>query len=312
MIKEHTKNNPFITVSYLLIFAIFGGTMYFVQQQHVNTERRTRATSAVSCDYTIDIVSPTPTQQVATATIIPTATEYETPAATQTIAPVVATPTIPDVVCERRASLVIAIDRSGSMNQKETANKTKLELAKDAAKAFVTAIKESDSKNISISVVSFGGQGNDGAGSKPRSHDSTLHIGASTDYDAVLSAIGGIQVIQNVYTCIQCGIRIGNGQIAGFSDTKGLILLTDGEANRVWNGSSSNAKSAAISEANDGRSKGISYYVIGFGDKSKKQIDEATLQSIAAGGQYTYKPDAQTWMKGFFDLLPKFCTPVTP
>lgn len=91
--KDHITQNPFIAISYLLIFAIFGGTIYFVQQQHVNTERRTRATNAVSCDYTIDIVSPTPTPVAATAT------QTETPTSTQAvIAPPAATPTIPDVV----------------------------------------------------------------------------------------------------------------------------------------------------------------------------------------------------------------------
>lgn len=296
-----------MTLSYFLLFAVLATTMYYVQQQGVSTELRSRATSAVSCDYTIDIVpvSPTPTS-------LPAATPIAevSPTATTTVTPE-ATPTIPDVVCERRASLAIVIDRSGSMSQTESGGKTKLELAKDAARAFVTAIKESGSRNIAVSIVSFGGQGNDGTGIKPREYDSTLHISTSSDYDAVITAIQGIRTKSG--SCIECGIRIGNGQIAGSSDTKALILLTDGKANHLWGGGTSNAKQAAIAQADDGKSKGIAYYVIGFGDKSKGQIDEGTLTAIAgSSGQYAYKPDAQTWMAGFFDLLPKFCTPATP
>lgn len=301
MIQTHTKTSSLVTVSYMLIFAIFGGTMYFVQQQGVNTERRTRATSAVSCDYTIDIVA---------ASLTPTPTTAADPATPTATATPEATPTIPDVACEKRVSIGIVIDRSTSMYSKDISGKTKLEQAREAAIAFVTAIKESGSKNVKVTVVSFGGQGNDGTGTMSRSSDSTLHISASSDYDAVLSAIGGV-TIKGSGSCIQCGIRIANDQITSFPDTKAVILLSDGQAGEIWDGSSSGATSATIREADNGRAKGITYYVMGFGDKSKGKINEQTLQSIAGNsGQYVYKPDAQTWMKGFLDLLPNFCTPV--
>lgn len=269
---------------------LFAGTVYFVQKREAITEQRSKATSAVSCEYEINIPSPTETVSV----------------------PPIATPTIPELVCNRRADIAIAIDRSTSMGQKESNGKTKIELARDASRAFVSAIKESETSSIKISVVSFGRQGNDGTGSLSHENDATLHIGASSDYDAVLAAIDGITNVQSG-TCAQCGIRIGNGQIASSQDTKAMILLTDGISNRTWNGSGANATAMSISEADEGRGKGIVYFVFGFGNKTKNQIDEPTLQAIAGStGQYIYKPDPLTWTAGFLDLLPKFCTPATP
>lgn len=318
----HARNHKlFIFVLYLVIAGLFMGTIYIIQKRESLTDERSRATSAVSCDFTIDITPPVILSPTGAAFVTTTITPNPTIVAEETPPPMVTspattllpTPTVPDVVCERRVAIAIAIDRSQSMNQLEAGGKTKLDLAKDAARAFVRAIAESDSRNIAVSIVSFGGQGNDGTGRQSQSTNSTLHIGASTDYNAVANAITGMGGIQSGGTCIQCGIRIGNGQLASFVDTKAFILLTDGLSNRVWNGTSTNAKQATISEASDGRGRGIAYHVIGFGDKSRGQIDESTLTAIAGStGSYSYKPDGQSWMESFFDLLPKFCTPVTP
>jgi len=273
-------------ILYGIVAILFASTVYFVQKREALTQQRSRASTATSCDVTINITPPP--------------------------VPPSATPTAPDVSCERRANIAIVIDRSQSMEQKEANGKTKLELAREAAIAFVTAIKESGSRDVGLTVVSFGAQGNDGSGFLPTENNSKLHAGLTHDYDVVINAVKDITSTSHMGSCLECGLRIASGQFQNGPGTKAIIVISDGQANRVWNGTGNNAKESAIAEANVGKNRNISYLVIGFGDQSRGQVDEKTLTSIATSGNYTYKPYAAAWTQGFFDFLPKFCTPVTP
>jgi len=223
-----------------------------------------------------------------------------------------ASPT-PIISCSNSLDINITIDRSSSMTSLESDKRQKLAWAKDAAKALVTAVKNSGTNKVRISVDSFGAQGNDGKGTLSSSNNSILHIPLSSDYTKVLAAIDGVKYI-NSGTCIECGIRIGNNQLGSSTNRKVLILLSDGRANHNWDGSekwssTNNPIVNAKNEANKGRSSGIEYRAIGFGRKDiSGQIDEATLRAIAgSNANYQYKPNATDWSATFVGILADLC-----
>jgi hypothetical protein len=321
MIQQHKKSMMFLSGLSALGLLVL---MIFVVRAATNsTDQRSQA-SSVSCDFSITVRDPNqvsnansqenPIQSQQQAATIPSATPQSqvqdtTPVPTQapTTAPV-SEEGVPQVRCDQKADIAIVLDRSSSMNSQDADGRSKLEWAKDAAALFVTAIKNSGSTQIKLSVVSYGAQGNDGTGTRDSTYNTTLDIAATTDYGAVLSAIEAIRFIRSG-TCGQCGIRIGNAQISGSGDTKAVIFLSDGKINKIWNGTESDSKQAAITEANSGRGLGIAYYVLGYG--SGTAIDEPTLKSIAGtDSNYTWRPNATDWSRGFIDLLPKFCTPI--
>lgn len=119
------------------------------------------------------------------------------------------------------------------MTSLETYKRHKLAWAKDAAKALVTAVKNTGTNKVRISVDSFGAQGNDGKGTLSSSNNSVLHIPLSSDYTKVLAAIDGVKYISSG-TYIECGIRIENNQLGSSDNRKVLILISDGRANHNW------------------------------------------------------------------------------
>jgi hypothetical protein len=155
-----------------------------------------------------------------------------------------------------------------------------------------------------ISVISFGAQGNDGTGTLSSDNNSTVHISLSSDLNAVQTAIDGVKYIKSG-TCIECGIRLANQQLAATALNRVVILLSDGKANHDWLGKSANS-TGAINFANTGRSSGIVYYVLGYGVGS--QIDETTLKAIAGKAEnYKYKPDATSWPEAFLSIVDLIC-----
>ena len=216
--------------------------------------------------------------------------------------------------CNKNISIALTIDRSNTMTDKEADGRIKLEWAKDAAKALVQAIKNTGTSTVKVSVDSFGAQGNDGTGILPIDFSSTLNIALTNNYDNVISAISSIRYIQ-YGTCIQCGLRIGNGQLGvggangklfAADERKVQILLSDGMANHNWLGQTQNTIAAAINEANYGRQNGIEYRSIGYG--VAPEIDEATLISIAGSqAYYQYKPNPQDWAQAFLGILGDLC-----
>lgn len=232
--------------------------------------------------------------------------QLNSPSPVPTIAP---TP----VACVNNTDIALVIDRSSSMyEEKEFDGRTKLAWEIEAANKFIDQITASGKKNIRVSVTSFGRQGNDGKGTLPVINNSTLHIALSNDYAAVKAAINQI-VPKEWGTCIQCGIRIGNGTLLAnvTSNAKFVILMSDGQAGEIWDGTEgSDPDQAAIDEAKIGRVSGIKYYTIGYGVGS--QISPDVLTAIAGGASnYKYRPDVTTWTNAFLDVLNTICGGVT-
>lgn len=205
--------------------------------------------------------------------------------------------------------IMLVIDRSSTMqNEHEADGRNKLSWAKDAAAGFVQAIKDTGTSSIRVGVASFGAQGNDGTGSLGSDYNSALNIGLTGDYNSVISAINNIAYIRSG-TCIECGLKIGNNQFSDSGNRRVEILLSDGKANHNWDGSTSNSKARAINVANDGRSNGIEYRVLGYGLESSGDIDENTLLQIAGSpAYYQYKPNVADWSEAFLDILEELCS----
>lgn len=223
------------------------------------------------------------------------------------------TPT-PIISCNKKLDISIVIDRSGSMTSLESDKRTKLEWAKDAAKTLAQAIqKAKQNASVRVSVVSFGAQGNDGKGTLASNRNSTLHTPLTNNHGQVVSSISTLRYVESG-TCVECGLRIGNDQLTDKNTRRVQILLSDGMANRNWNGtgylsSTNNPIVNAKNEANKGRANGIEYRTIGFGRKDiKGQIDEATLVAIAgSNANYQYKPNAGEWSSAFMEILAELC-----
>ncbi|MBP7966769.1 VWA domain-containing protein [Candidatus Woesebacteria bacterium] len=248
--------------------------------------------------------SPTPKPSVttgATPTKAPSPSLTKSPTATPVKSP---TPVPSGQVCKLDADIVLVIDRSSSMNSKETDGRTKLEWAKEAATNLVARIAATSGVNAKVGIVSFGAQGNDGKGTKDAKYNSTMHIAPSADFNAVKTAIANVKYIESG-TCIECGLRIANDQLTSTTRNRVVILLSDGKANHNWEGSSSDATARTITAANNGRSKGIVYYVLGYGTS----VDSDTLTSIAgSASRYRYKPDAKDWPTAFLSILDQVCS----
>ncbi len=221
-------------------------------------------------------------------------------------------PTPTPVVCNNLVDVLgVSIDRSSSMNKLESDGRTKLEWAKEAARTMVETMQRNNITTVKFGVNSFGSQGNFSQGatgtkllSSPN-YDSLLHTPLTNNYTNVISAINNVKYITSG-TCIQCGLRLSNQQISQSTNKKIAILISDGLANRNWDGSKSNASSNAIKEANIGRSNGVTYYVIGYG--SGTSINESTLKSIAGvTSNYQYKPNSTDWSEAFLKIITTAC-----
>jgi hypothetical protein len=223
------------------------------------------------------------------------------------------TPT-PIISCNKKLDISIVIDRSSSMTSLESDKRTKLEWAKDAAKTLAQTIQQAkQNSSVRVAVVSFGAQGNDGKGTLASNRNSTLHTPLTNNHGQVISSISTLKYVESG-TCVECGLRIGNGQLTDQGTRRVEILLSDGMANHNWNGSTNwsstnNPIVNAKNEANKGRASGIEYRAIGFGRKDiKGQIDEGTLIAIAgSNANYQYKPNASDWSNAFIEILADLC-----
>lgn len=222
------------------------------------------------------------------------------------------------IVCNKKLDISLIIDRSGSMNSKETDGRTKLAWAKEAAVTFMNVLKAhpNNQNNVRVSVDSFGSQGNTndpiyGNLTQSPQYKSTLNIGLTRDYSSVIAAINNIGHIKGG-TCIQCGIVIANKQLTYPTSKKAAILLSDGRANHTWTGKTNSINGvsntqAAINAANTGRSKGITYKAIGYGIKPSS-INESALKAIAGNStNYQYKPNPKDWSTSFLTILKELC-----
>ena len=162
-------------------------------------------------------------------------------------------------------SVVLTIDRSGSMNQGG-----KLDAAKAAANKFVDLMRPQDK----TAVVAFNTQ-----------VDTLSPL--TSDQNALHTAINGIQASNN--TAMYDGLAASTALLKGVEGRRAIIVLSDGLDN------SSKATSADILKSM--QTAETSVYAIGLGDPSQGSsqagIDEAALKSIAdqSRGAYAFAPD---------------------
>jgi hypothetical protein len=209
--------------------------------------------------------------------------------------------------------IMLVADRSSTMNEKEPADgRTKLAHELEAMHNFAVTMRSSGD---SMGVDSFGAQGdrNDstyGSLILASEYKSTLNIGLTSNYDAIISAIDSIKYNKSG-TCIQCGILIGSRQLTDTSARRVVILLSDGMANHTWTGTTDHINGvtntqAAINAANSGRAQGIEYKVVGYGSEPNN-VDQETLRQIAGCSpdlsspcaNYQYEPTAIGWNDAF-------------
>src|SRR5687768_4457295 len=137
--------------------------------------------------------------------------------------------------CNNLDIVGVSIDRSGSMTGRESDGRQKIVWAKEAAVKLVEAVQAKNTTSIRLGVNSFGAQGNDGTGVLGSSFSSTLNSPLTNNYSSVINAINNIRHIESG-TCVECGLRLSNQQVANTSTRKIAILLSDGKANHKWDG----------------------------------------------------------------------------
>lgn len=282
-----SNKNKYVSMMSVLIAVIMTGSVFYIGYKTYSSRTSPTNTGAANPSCYIELALATPT-----ATIVPT-------------------PTPTPIACTAKLDIMLVIDRSSTMTDVESDGRIKLEWAKDAARDLVNAVINSGSKTVRVGVTTFGAQGNDGTGTLDASYNTTLDVPLTMDLNSVISAINNISYKKNG-TCIECGLRIGNSQLASSTNKRVEILLSDGIANHTWNGvRTTAATAAAINAANAGRSAGIDYRVLGYGQGTN--INETTLVAIAGStANYKYKPNASDWSAAFLEILNDICKTPTP
>ena len=228
---------------------------------------------------------PTPTASP-TATATPTASPTASPTATSTYTATpspssTASPTataepralyLPVTLREacsadqRRVDAVLVLDASLSMLEAAAPGlaETKLDAARDAARAFLDALRLD--KGDQAAVVAFNAQ-------------AQLAMALTTDRAALDGALAAIRPASQ--TCIVCGVATGAQELASprhaADHAAVLILLTDGRSNPQPAGE-------AVARAAAAKATGIRIYTIGLG----ADLDEAALRDMATGPDTTF------------------------
>lgn len=177
------------------------------------------------------------------------------------------------------SSTMLVIDRSGSMSEKAGTSGTKISNAKVAASSFVDIVAR-DVEN-SFGLATFDSTGRL---SSPLANNASA---IKTQINAITTGGG---------TCIECGILKANQEIAtkkraGVKNV--VVLLTDGEANRI-EGTSSNvsvstAEQRATNAAINGyNASGTIFFTIGLGNDVNSEF--LTKLAEKTGGQYYFSP----------------------
>jgi len=188
----------------------------------------------------------------------------------------VSTVSFPYIIREKqKIDIILIIDRSGSMNEKEPGDEfSKIYYAKEATKIFIDQLNMSLAR---VGVVSF-------------SSEATLDVQFTNNTDEIKSVIDSL--VASGYTNMGDSINTANGhfQSNGRSDSFwAYILLSDGKANRPL--PESYAREYAISESENSAELGIATYSIGLGANTES-FDEELLKQIATEGYY-YAPSAE-------------------
>ncbi len=256
---------------------------------------------------TLKVKAPTVFCGQSTPTPSPSPTGTARPSSSPTASPSVSPSPTGNTTCiNKDVDIAIVLDRSGSMNSKESDGRTKLAWAIDGAKTLINTL----GANTKVSVASFGAQGNDGTGTLSSAYNTTLDLALNPNLTTVLSAINNIKFNKGG-TCIECGIRIGRLSLASSTVKKYLVLLSDGGANHTWDGTSASTQATlnAKTEGLLGRTSGITFFVLGYGSN----VNTTVLKDIAGdSSRYYFSPTTANWNNIFSQIGERICTEPTP
>ncbi|MEM2342323.1 MAG: vWA domain-containing protein [Candidatus Bathyarchaeia archaeon] len=196
---------------------------------------------------------------------------------------------------ESKLDVILIIDRSGSMNEKEPGDqRAKIYYAKEAAKAFVDYMNASRDR---VGLVSF-------------SDWATLDCELTSDFNLVKNKISNL--VASGWTNMGDAVKKANDEFAAHNRTDAILVivfLTDGLANRpcphypkhVYT-TCPYAKSYVLNETQRAKSNGIVIYTIGLGANTQS-FDEELLKEIQTNGYY-YAPSG-TKLKEIYEAIAK-------
>ncbi len=213
--------------------------------------------------------------------------------------------TLGEKACTKESSVVLLMDRSGSMASSGATPPEPLSSAKTAATAFVDSLKMGDMAG----VLSFATEAT-----------SPIDAGITQDFTLAKSAIDRISIKtgNTQYTNIYDALHSAWGEVTSRNIESGsakvLVLLTDGVANypRDPEGKTEAddigyAESLALSEAALIKADGINIYSIGLG----KNINESFLKKIASKeANFFFAPDANNLLTIYKDISMDICKEV--
>jgi hypothetical protein len=209
--------------------------------------------------------------------------------------------------------IILAIDRSGSMKSNDFfVNRPKIDVAKEAAQAFVDIFGE-NLPSVRIGIVQFGD--NTDFPSRPDLSGLVLPLTTldnTTNITNIKNTINNIEASGPIGgTCAQCGVVLANQELAAKtrSDSqKTVVFLTDGIANQTTTSDgafvdSVIAEDGMLVDVQDGvNSQNILYNIIGVGTDA--ELNEPFLQHVANtnSGNYYNDPDQGTLANIFQSL----------
>jgi len=193
-----------------------------------------------------------------------------------------ARPTFPVLVADPLGGIILALDTSRSMQQRDI-QPNRFEAAREAIRTFVSELPE----GTRVGLVSFGSS-------------AQLNIALTEDHDAFLSVLNSMPLIRG--TAIGEGLLksldalplSGQAQLGENAVSMGtIVLLSDGN---------SRSGIAPLEALEFVKEKGVTVYTVGIGTRQGGQggfggqagFDEATLQTIAkeTGGRYSFVDSA--------------------
>jgi len=189
----------------------------------------------------------------------------------------------------QKIDVMLIIDRSGTMTQKEPGDKySKIYYAKEAAKAFVDQLNMSKDR---VGLASF-------------ATDATLNMQLTNNSAQVKNAINAL--VASGWTNMGGGIEKSNDEFnsSGRSDALfAMILLSDGCANRPCPHSPQHsttcpyAREYALNESDEAKNTlGVVSYTIGLGANTS-DFDPELMKDIASSEfLYYYAPSAEDLM----------------
>lgn len=205
-------------------------------------------------------------------------------------------------VCEYPSDIVLAIDRSGSMQSMGKNPPEPLSSVKKAASYFVSQLGRGDS----VGLVSFATDSQN-----PASFDLTQNFSeAISAIDKIAILTDGVQYTNIADAIIAAAEKFPVADSA--KNQKILVLLTDGVATRPSNPKGSKSEAEEISYAEESarlvaesiKKNNVNVYTIGLG----KDVNESFLKQIASSPEnYFSAPSTTTLMSIYENISSSIC-----